>query len=196
MTLFESGGLWALCVMIALEYACFPLPSEVLLPLAGALCARGGIGLGVIFPLSVLAGLLGCSFCYWVGRIGGNRFLNWLMKRVPKSRKGIEASGETFNHYAHLAVCAGRMVPICRTYISFIAGAGGQRFGGFLWYSFLGIACWNLLLLGAGFYLGERWEMVSGYYDELKGFVVLLVLVGLGVFVLKKSLLSKKVFKR
>ena len=55
----ESGGLWAVVVTIALEYACFPLPSEVLLPIVGALCAKCGIGFGVRYGFSILAGLPG-----------------------------------------------------------------------------------------------------------------------------------------
>ncbi len=192
----ESGGLWAVVVTIALEYACFPLPSEVLLPLVGALCAKGGIGFGVIYGFSILAGLAGCSFCYWLSRWGGGRFLDWLMRKVPKSRRGIEASQDFFSRYAHLAVCLGRMIPVCRTYISFIAGCGGQKYGGFLFFSLLGIACWNMLLLSAGFFLGDNWSLTVVFYDRFKWAVVIIGALVLMFFLLKRYRWGKKMRNR
>ena len=166
--LVREYGVLVIFAAIMLEYACFPLPSEVLLPLAGVLCARCGISWSVIYLLSILAGLIGSSFCYVVGRSGGAALLQAVMHRFPRSQAGIEKGQAFFARYDKRAVCLSRLVPICRTYISFIAGAGGQRWGGFMAYSALGIAIWNAMLLTAGYALGDDWPQIVLYYQRFQ----------------------------
>lgn len=168
-------GVLVIFAAIVLEYACFPLPSEILLPLAGVLCARCGISWSVIYLLSILAGLAGSSFCYGVGRLGGPALLQAVMHRIPRSRAGIEKGQAIFKQYDKRAVCLSRLIPICRTYISFIAGAGGQRWGGFITYSSLGIAVWNAVLLTAGYALGDEWPQIVLYYQRFQyGLLIML----------------------
>ena len=161
-------GVMVIFIAIVLEYACFPLPSEILLPLAGVLCARCGIAWSVIYMLSIVAGLAGSSFCYGVGRMGGPALLKAVMRRIPRSQAGIEKGQAIFKRYDKRAVCLSRLVPVCRTYISFIAGAGGQHYRGFLAYSSLGIAVWNAILLTAGYALGDDWPQIVLYYERFQ----------------------------
>lgn len=154
--------------MIALEYACFPVSSEIVLPFAGAFAQVYHIPYLVLIPVSIAAGLAGTSFCYLVGKLGGATILDRLSTKFPKTKKGIDASREKFERYGGFAVCFGRVIPLCRTYIAFIAGSVRQPFGQFLSYSMLGITLWNCVLIGLGYFLKSGWGEVQTYYQEYK----------------------------
>jgi membrane protein DedA with SNARE-associated domain len=181
--IFEYG-LLAMFVIILIEYACFPISSEIVLPFSGAVASLQHVNYFTILPLSVLAGLIGTSFCYTVGRIGGRALIDRLITKFPKAEKGILSSQSKFQQYGSLAVCFGRLIPLCRTYIAFIAGASGQSFLIYLVSSFFGITVWNAILIGLGFLLRENWSIVGEYYARYKDIMLpLFLLVGLVVLV-------------
>ena len=190
-SLFQKYGLFGLCLMILLEYACFPISSEIVLPFCGAFAKTYGFSFFLLIPGSVLAGLIGTSFCYAIGRIGGTRVLSALKSRFPKTRKGIEASEEKMERFGNLAVCFGRVIPLCRTYIAFIAGSVGQPYRQFLSYSFFGITVWNCLLISLGYLLKSNWNEVQRYYGEYKLVLIATAALLAFVFILRK-LLTKK----
>lgn len=190
INLIYEYGLFAMFFIILIEYACFPISSEIVLPFSGAVASIQGINFLVILPLSVIAGLIGTSFCYTVGRIGGVKLIESLIKRFPKAEKGIQSSQAKFQHYGGLAVCFGRLIPICRTYIAFIAGAAGQSYPSFLTGSLLGITVWNTVLIGLGFLLHDKWKLVSGYYVRYKD--ILLPLLSLIALYLIAKVRKKK----
>ena len=180
-SLFQDYGLPGLCLMIFLEYACFPISSEILLPFCGAFAKSFGISFFLLIPGSVLSGLLGTSVCYFIGRIGGTKLLSFIKKRFPKTQKALNASEEHMERYGSLAVCFGLVIPLCRTYISFIAGGMKQPYRQFLIYSFFGITIWNCLLISLGYLLKSNWDEVQRYYEEYK--LILLSTAALLVFI-------------
>lgn len=177
-SLLKKYGLLGMCLMILLEYACFPISSEIVLPFCGAFAKSYDISFFLLIPGSVLAGLIGTSLCYFLGRLGGTRLLTFLKTKFPKTQKGIAASEEKMEHYGALAVCFSRVIPLCRTYIAFIAGSMKQPYRQFLTYSFFGITVWNCLLISLGYLLKSNWNEVQRYYEEYK-----LVLVATAVIV-------------
>lgn len=185
-SLFQKYGLLGLCLMILLEYACFPISSEIVLPFCGAFAKSYNISYFLLIPGSVLSGLIGTSFCYAVGRIGGTRVLTFIKNRFPKTVKGIEASEEKMERFGTLAVCFGRVIPLCRTYIAFIAGSIRQPYRQFLTYSFFGITVWNCLLISLGYLLKSNWNEVQRYYEEYKVLLVTTAALVLFVFILRK----------
>lgn len=182
-------GLAAMFLIIMLEYACFPVSSEIVLPFSGAMAFYKDIPFFIIILTSVIAGTIGTCFCYAVGRYGGTALLDRIKRRFPKTQKGIDNSYEKFNRYGNYAVCFGRMIPICRTYIAFIAGAAKQPIHAFISYSFLGITIWNILLIGIGYYLSDNWKQVLAYYDKYE--IVILPTVIVLVLLLVRSKLKK-----
>ena len=184
-------GILAMFFLILIEYACFPISSEIVLPFSGAVASIQNLPYLVILPLSVLAGMIGTSFCYVVGRLGGTKVLYKIMKRFPKTEKGIHSSLQKFERYGALAVCAGRVIPICRTYIAFVAGAAGQSYSAFFFSSVLGITVWNTLLIGLGYALGTNWEQVIHYYKEYKH-IILIIIVCILASVIFGRLLRKR----
>lgn len=167
-SLLHKYGIFGLCLMILLEYACFPVSSEIILPFCGAVAKSCNISFFILIPASVLSGLFGTSLCYFIGRIGGTRVLSFLKTHFPKTQKGIDASEEKMEHYGALAVCFGRVIPLCRTYIAFIAGSVRQPFGQYLTYSALGITVWNCVLISLGYLFQSNWDQVQQYYEEYK----------------------------
>lgn len=182
--LIYKYGIIAMFFIILIEYACFPISSEIVLPFSGAVASLQHVNYFVILPLSVLAGLIGTSFCYAIGRLGGATLLDKIIRKFPKSEKGINSSREKFQRYGGLAVCFGRLIPICRTYIAFIAGAASQKYVTYFISSFIGITIWNAILIGLGYFLREKWSIVEVYYGRYKDviqplflFIVLTIIV-------------------
>ena len=190
-SLFQKYGLLGLCLMILLEYACFPISSEIVLPFCGAFAKSYDISFFLLIPGSVLAGLIGTSICYAIGRIGGTKVLNFIKKRFPKTVKGIEASEEKMERYGALAVCFGRVIPLCRTYIAFIAGSVKQPFSQYLSYSLFGITVWNCVLIGLGYLFKSNWNEVQRYYEEYKLLIVSTAALLALVFIVRKLLKRK-----
>lgn len=188
----EEYGLFAMILLIFLEYACFPVSSEIILPFSGAVASAANIPFLIILPLSVIAGLLGTSVCYALGRYGGNTILDRICGRFPKMAKGIINSKEKFEFYGNPAVLFGRMIPICRTYIAFIAGTAKQPLKKYLIFSSIGITIWNTILIGIGYIMRENWNTAAYYYNNYKNAIIPIVLLAiLGVLFVKQCRASK-----
>ena len=191
LSLFDRYGIFAMILIIFLEYACFPISSELVLPFSGAVARAENVSFFLLLPLSVLAGLFGTGLCYLAGRIGGEAVLTKLVARFPKTEKAITASRKKFERYGAGAVCIGRIIPLCRTYIAFVAGAVGQSPSVYFPYSLLGITIWNSALLSLGYYLQENWGAVSGYYARYKQYLMP-VLVGIALMIVLHKVSGKK----
>ena len=170
--LMNSLGTWAVFILIVLEYACFPMPSEIVLPLAGYYASRGQMTFPGILMLSILAGLLGSSAMYAVGYSGGRALLNYVAAKFKWSRQSIQAAIAWFDRYGRGSLLAARVIPIARTYISLVAGAARMRFDRFIFLSLLGISIWNLVLVGLGYYLGSNWDRALIFYGRYRALLI------------------------
>jgi membrane protein DedA with SNARE-associated domain len=164
----EDYGLAALFMIILLEYACFPVSSEIVLPFAGAVSALQNTNFLVILLLSILAGLIGTGLCFTVGWFGGGAILTAISKKFPKAGRGIASATAKFNDNGAYAVCIGRVIPLIRTYIALVAGAARLNPVTYFTYSALGITVWNTLLIGLGYTLQSNYNKVAGYYSQYK----------------------------
>lgn len=189
--LIVQYGIQAMFFLILIEYACFPISSEIVLPFSGAIASSQNIEYLIILSLSILAGLIGTSICYFIGKIGGNVIIKKIEKRFPKSEKSFSSCFEKFQKHGTSAVCISRVIPLCRTYIAFVAGAMNLSYPSFLIASFAGISVWNALLIGLGYVLGSNWNLVSRYYNEYKHILLIIVCLIL-VLILSKKLWWKK----
>lgn len=173
----SENGIWAMFLIILLEYACFPVSSEIVLPFSGAVASVKEFPFLLMLTISVAAGILGTSICYLLGRFGGDRLLKSISTRFPKSKKSIDASYERFDKYGSYIVCFGRMIPLVRTYIAFVAGSVKQSYVTFFLYSVLGITIWNTLLIGIGYVLKQNWARAITYYTRYKNIMIPLLLI-------------------
>ncbi|MDI9508859.1 MAG: DedA family protein [Bacillota bacterium] len=189
--LIYNYGLIAMFLIIMLEYACFPVSSEIVLPLSGAIASINNTHFLVILPLSIIAGLIGTGICYTVGWFGGGVIINGIKKRFPKSEKSINASYDKFNKNGASAVCIGRVIPLVRTYIALIAGSAKLKPSTYFPASFLGITIWNTLLIGLGYSLRENYSRVASYYERYKHNLMPIFIVFTG-FLIIRSIYNKK----
>ncbi len=194
--LIYEYGIFAMFFLILIEYACFPVSSEIVLPFSGAVASYQGTSFLVIILVSVIAGLLGTSVCYVIGRTGGLPLINRIKKRFPGSQKGLDNSFEKFDKYGSIAVCVGRVIPLCRTYIAFVSGVTKQRYVVFLSSSAIGITVWNIILIGLGYTLRENWKVVGEYYSQYKYILTPILAVGIIILLFKVTPLNKLLPKK
>lgn len=183
-SLFGRYGLAAILLLIFLEYGCFPVSSEIILPCSGFLAALQGIPFPVLVIASTIAGLAGTSITYVIGRAGGSPLLERLMKRFPSFEKPILASYRKFGDRGAIAVFATRLLPLCRTYIGFVAGAMKYPLIAYLIFSALGICIWNSLLLCLGYYFYPYRERFFSYFDQYKKIILIIGSICLILYIL------------
>ena len=192
MDAVRDYGLIGVFVLILLEYACFPLPSEIVLPFSGAVASQSGWTYWEILLLSTIAGVLGALAWYIIGYFGGYPLVEKIGRRFPKMQKGLDASRKKYVQYASFASGVGRVIPLCRTYISFIAGISRQNIWSYLLSTAIGVAVWNSVLLALGFLLAENWELATEYYEQYKMILIPIVLVVVAVLVIRFILRRRK----
>lgn len=190
--LIYDYGIVAMFLIIMLEYACFPVSSEIVLPLSGAVASINNTHFLVILPLSVLAGMIGTCFCYGIGWFGGGAIINTIKKKFPKTEKSLDASYERFHKTGASTVCIGRVIPLVRTYIALIAGAARLSPSIYFPYSFLGITIWNTLLIGLGYSLRENYSRVAIYYEKYKHNLMPILLVVIAFLIIQRIYKKKK----
>jgi membrane protein DedA with SNARE-associated domain len=154
----SAGGKYAVMfVLMAVQSACIPIPSEVIMPFAGAALAHGQMELILLATLASLASNLGSIPAYWVGAKGGRpmveRYGSWLLL----SRRDLDRVDHFFVHYGSIAVLVGRMLPIIRTFIAFPAGVAKMNQVRFHIYTFVGSWPWCYALAYIGMKLGDAW---------------------------------------
>ncbi|NAZ78243.1 DedA family protein [Kineococcus sp. T13] len=147
-----------------LEVVFPPIPSEVVLPLAGYQVQQGRLDLVAVVGMSLLGALLGSLVLYWVGRVIGLGRAARIADRVPlMDASDVTKSAEWFSRHEGVAVFTGRFVPGVRSLISLPAGAARMSLWKFTVLTALGSGLWNGLLIGLGMALGTQYELVEQY---------------------------------
>jgi membrane protein DedA with SNARE-associated domain len=172
----ESGYLGIALLMLA-ENIFPPIPSELIMPLAGFAAGRGELN----FVLAVISGSIGsvagATFWYFIGYWFGLERLRRIAARhgrwLTVSPKKVDKTQRFFLRHSRKAVFLGRLVPAVRTLISVPAGIAGMGLGKFLLYSSLGTVIWTTALAGAGYFLGDRYEEVSHWLNPVTSVIVL-----------------------
>ncbi|MDF2802834.1 MAG: DedA family protein [Anaerocolumna sp.] len=153
---FQAYGIIAIFIIVFLEYLNLPgFPAGIILPLAGIFAKQGNISFLQAFLLSVLAGLFGSLLLYFLGRLGGEIFLDKYLLKFPKHRPAIEKTMKYISEKGCLGIFLAKQIPMIRTIISIPAGVLKFQIMKYTIYSTLGIALWNLVFMGAGYYLGD-----------------------------------------
>jgi membrane protein DedA with SNARE-associated domain len=174
----SAGGYLGIVALMAIESACIPLPSEIIMPFAGYLASTGRFDL----LLAATAGAAGCNvgstIAYFAGRIGGRPFLErwggWLLI----SRRDLSAADRFFLRFGGIAVLIGRLLPVIRTFIALPAGIVRMRQLRFQVYTFIGSWPWCFALAYAGYRLGQRWDSDPRLREVMHRFdLVVLVLI-------------------
>ncbi|MEJ2733388.1 MAG: DedA family protein [Anaerolineae bacterium] len=163
MNLFQTIGWFGVVVIMALESANIPIPSEVTMPLAGWMLVQvRGLSAWHALLVGGLWGAVGCTVgsivSYALGAWGGRPLVERYGKYILIHEEDLEKADRWFARWGDWAAFISRLLPIVRTFISFPAGVVRMRFVRFTVYSFVGSFIWCGLLALGGYYFGEHWE--------------------------------------
>ena len=151
-------GYVAVAVLMAMENACIPIPSELILGFAGYLIFAEQMTFTGAMTAGMIGGMLGSIFAYLVGSHGGRKFVDKYGKYFLVKKSHVDLAQSWFDKYGIRAVFFSRMLPVVRTFISLPAGFARVNFKQFLFYTFAGSLPWTALILYAGVLLGDNWE--------------------------------------
>jgi membrane protein DedA with SNARE-associated domain len=174
--LISSFGYSGIFVAMALESACIPFPSEIIMPFSGFVVSQGKLDLLGVTLAGALGNLFGSVVAYQVGLRGGRPFLEKYGKYVLLSRKKLDLADDWFRKYGDRAVLISRVLPVIRTYISLPAGIAGMDFKKFSFYTFAGSLPWCLALGYIGLLLGPRWDSLRGWFHILDAIIIISIL--------------------
>ena len=181
--------------LMAIESACIPIPSEIIMPLAGWMLIKDP-GLPIAFNL--LAGVMGALGCtigslaaYWVGTKGGRPFLNKYGKYVLITPHDLDKADQWFQKNGDWAIFFSRLMPVIRTFISLPAGIWKMRIGKFVVYTFAGSFIWCTALSFAGYLLGANWEKIRTVMRPFDPVIIGIVVILIGFYVYRHIKHSK-----
>lgn len=176
-------------VATALETVFPPIPSEVVLPLAGFTASQGHYGVVSAVVWATAGSLVGALVLYYAGVSWGVERLCRLAERMPLvGSEDVERSVEWFDRHGRTAVFFGRFVPGVRSLVSIPAGIHRMPILPFAAYTTAGSLLWNAALIGAGYELGSRWHVVERYVGDVSNAVYLVLATALVVFVARRLL--------
>ena len=174
-------GYGGVVLMMAIESACIPLPSEVIMPFSGYLVATGHLNLNLVAIAGAVGCLLGSYVAYFVGANGGRRFLERHGRWVLIAPHELEIADRFFDRWGSAAVFFSRLLPVVRTFIAFPAGVARMRLLPFTIYTLIGSYIWCLILAYAGMKLGQHWNELGPYFHRFDTAIGLLLAIGLGL---------------
>ncbi|GAA4197978.1 DedA family protein [Streptosporangium oxazolinicum] len=184
INLMETLGAPGAGLAIALENLFPPLPSEVILPLAGFTASKGNMGLFDAVLWTTLGSVVGALALYGVGALLGRARVVAIAARLPLvSVSDIERTEAWFARHGRKTVFFGRMIPIFRSLISIPAGVERMPITIFTLLTTLGSLIWNTAFVMAGFLLGEQWDLVEQYMGIVSKAVLGIVILAVIVFI-------------
>jgi membrane protein DedA with SNARE-associated domain len=175
-------GAPAVFLLMVLESACIPVPSEVIMLFAGFLVSQDQLGLVVAILAGTLGNVVGSWIAWGIGYTGGRRFIDRYGRYVHVTPHRMDMADRWFQQHGNAVVFWSRMLPIVRTFISLPAGVARMPFGRFTLYTFLGALPWCTLLTLIGVKVGENWETWEGrlkYIDYLVAVILVAIVVRL-----------------
>jgi membrane protein DedA with SNARE-associated domain len=172
---------------VALENLFPPIPSEVILPLAGFTASQGKLSLFAAIVWTTLGSVVGAVALYYVGVVLGRDRVRAIAARLPLVKLAdIDRTEAWFARYGAKAVFFGRMVPIFRSLISIPAGLERMPIAMFLLYTTLGSLIWNTVFVMAGYLLGENWHAVESYVGAFQNLVIVGCALAVAYFVISR----------
>lgn len=151
-------GYSGIVLLMAIESACIPLPSEIIMPFSGYLVSRGEMNLWAVGIAGAVGCVVGSIVAYYVGMYGGRPFIEKYGRYILLSRHDLDLADRWFAKYGEAIVFISRLLPAVRTFIAFPAGVARMNMTRFVIYTFAGSLPWCLGLAYVGQKLGEQWD--------------------------------------
>lgn len=190
--LVSTLGYFGIGGAMLIESMCIPLPSEMVLPLAGFMVADGRIDMWFANLAVAIGSIIGSLIAYAVGYYGGRPIILKYGKKIRLSEEHFHLAEKTFNKYGSAAVFFGRLLPVIRTFISLPAGIAKMDIKKFLLFSLAGMLPWNFALIFLGFKFGQQYEtVVRPIFKRFEYAVIGLILLVI-LFIIFRIILKKK----
>ena len=190
VSLIAATGYAGVFVLMTLESACIPLPSEVTMPFAGFLASQGVLSFWLIVLAGGLGNLAGSLIAYYVGLALEDSVLRTFIRRWGKwvlmSERDYELAEGWFRRHGEIVVFVSRMLPIIRTFISLPAGVARMNVLRFSIYTIVGSLLWSTLLTYIGVQLGDHWHELSGIWHQFDLVITLALIALLALYVWHK----------
>ena len=158
VAVISTLGYSGVALLMAIESACIPLPSEIIMPFSGYLVHTGQFNLWLVGLAGAVGCVLGSLVAYYVGMYGGRPLIERYGRFVLVSHHDLDLADRWFSRYGELIVFASRLLPVVRTFIAFPAGIARMNIKRFVIYTFLGSLPWCIGLAYVGQLLGEQWD--------------------------------------
>jgi membrane protein DedA with SNARE-associated domain len=176
----SSLGYGGIVLLMAIESACIPLPSEIIMPFSGYLVFTGEMQLWLVALAGAVGCVLGSLLAYWVGAVGGRPLVEKYGRYLLISHHDLNLAERWFQRHGDITIFIGRLLPVVRTFIAFPAGVARMPLWRFNLYTFVGSFIWCLVLAWIGKELGQNWNTLGVYFhrfDALIGVVLLIAAI-------------------
>jgi membrane protein DedA with SNARE-associated domain len=173
-------GYGGVVLLMAIESACIPLPSEIIMPFSGYLVFTGQMNLWLVGLAGAVGCVLGSLVAYYAGAYGGRPFIVKYGKYILISHHDLDLADRWFQRHGDITIFVGRLLPVIRTFIAFPAGVARMNLWRFNLYTFVGSFIWSVALAWVGMKLGEHWNTLGVYFhrfDAAIGVILLLAIV-------------------
>ena len=181
--IISSAGYVGITLLMAVESACIPLPSELIMPFAGYLVYKGRFDLFWVATAGAIGCNLGSVVAYEIGYYGGRPLVERYGRYVLLNRRDLDLSDRFFHRFGGAAIFIGRVLPIIRTFIALPAGIARMPRLRFHVYTFLGSWPWCFALAYLGMKLAENWRYLGQYLHEFDVIIAALILAGVAWFI-------------
>ena len=178
-----ATGYSGIAILMAIESACIPLPSELIMPFAGYLVYEGSMGLFWVATAGAIGCNLGSLVAYEIGHYGGRPLVERYGRWILMGRRELDWADRFFERWGHAAVFIARLLPVVRTFIALPAGVARMPRGKFHIYTFLGSWPWCLGLAWAGMKLGENWRSLGKYFHQFDLVIGALIVAAVAWFI-------------
>ena len=158
IAVISASGYSGVALLMAIESACVPLPSEIIMPFAGYLVHTGRLNLLLVATAGALGCNIGSAVAYWIGSWGGRPFIARYGRFVLLDHHDLDRAEHFFARYGGITVFLARLLPVIRTFIALPAGIAKMPILRFHLYTFLGSWPWCFVLAWAGMRLGQAWD--------------------------------------
>ncbi len=182
-SLIAISGYGGIVVLMGIESACIPLPSELIMPFAGYLVFEGTMKLFWVGTAGAIGCNVGSLVAYEIGCFGGRRLVERYGGWILIGRRELDWADRFFARWGYLAVFIGRLLPVVRTFIALPAGIARMPRLRFHVYTFLGSWPWCFALAWLGMKLGENWRVVGKYLHKFDAVILVVLVVGIVWFV-------------
>jgi len=182
-SIVAATGYTGIVLLMAIESACIPLPSELIMPFAGYLVYQGTMKLLWVATVGALGCNLGSLVAYEIGYYGGRPLVERYGRWILMGRRELDWAERFFLRWGQAAVFIARLLPVIRTFIALPAGIGRMPRGKFHAYTFLGSWPWCFVLAWLGMKLGENWRSLGKYFHQFDTVIGIVLLAGIVWFV-------------